>query len=150
MKFIFLISAIYFSLNLFGQNEPNISIFQANLLELSNAFEKRDYQTIDKMLHHKQVSEEMMKKEVEFAINDSILPLKAINFIDKIGQFGSLKSVFKNEIYYKRYLEKAKVDPKDCYGYFYEKNGIDILVFAEWQGTYFLFIKIRNLKELLN
>lgn len=150
MKIIILISTVYFSLYLFGQNEPNISIFQTNLLELSYAFEKRDYQTIDKLLHHKQVKEEMMKKEVALAINDSLLPVKAINFIDKIGQFGSLTSVFKDEIYYKRYLEKAKFDPKDCYGYFYEKNGIDIEVFAEWQGTYFRFIKIRDLKELLN
>ena len=150
MKFIFLISAIYFSLNLFGQNEPNISIFQANLLELSNAFEKRDYKTIDKMLHHKQVSEEMMKKEVEFAINDSILPMHAISLMNSMGQFGPLISVIKDEMFYKRYLEKARVDAKDCYGYFYEKNGIDILVFAEWQGTYFRFIKIRDLKELLN
>ena len=68
----------------------------------------------------------------------------------EIGQFGSLMSEFKNEMFYKRYLEKARVDAKDCYGYFYEKNGIDILVFAEWQGTYFRFIKIKNLKELLN
>lgn len=102
------------------------------------------------MLHHKQVSGETIKREVELAIKDSLLPLNVIKLMHEIGQFGSLMSEFKNEMFYKRYLEKARVDAKDCYGYFYEKNGIDILVFAEWQGTYFRFIKIKNLKELLN
>ncbi len=150
MKLILLLFPILFSPHLFGQNEPSITIFQSNLLELSEAFEKRDYQTIHKLLHHKQVSEETIKREVELAIKDSLLPLNVIKLMHEIGQFGSLTSVFKDEMFYKRYLEKARVDAKDCYGYFYEKNGIDILVFAEWQGTYFRFIKIRNLKELLN
>jgi hypothetical protein len=150
MKLILLLFPILFSPHLFGQNEPSITIFQSNLLELSEAFEKRDYQTIHKLLHHKQVSEETIKREVELAIKDSLLPLNVIKLMHEIGQFGSLTSVFKDEMFYKRYLEKARVDAKDCYGYFYEKNGIDILVFAEWQGTYFRFIKIRNLKVLLN
>jgi hypothetical protein len=150
MKLILLLFPILFLPHLFGQNEPSITIFQSNLLELSEAFEKRDYQTIHKLLHHKQVSEETIKREVELAIKDSLLPLNVIKLMHEIGQFGSLTSVFKDEMFYKRYLEKARVDAKDCYGYFYEKNGIDILVFAEWQGTYFRFIKIRNLKVLLN
>ena len=150
MKLILLLFPILFSPHLFGQNEPSITIFQSNLLELSEAFEKRDYQTIHKLLHHKQVSEETIKREVELAIKDSLLHLNLIKLMHEIGQFGSLTSVFKDEMFYKRYLENARVDAKDCHGYFYEKNGIDILVFAEWQGTYFRFIKIRNLKELLN
>jgi hypothetical protein len=68
----------------------------------------------------------------------------------EIGQFGSLTSVFKDEMFYKRYLEKARVDAKDCYGYFYEKNGIDIFVIAEWNGDHFRIIRIKNLKVLLN
>jgi len=42
------------------------------------------------LTHNKQVSEEIMKKEVELAINDSILPPQAITLMNKMGQFGSL------------------------------------------------------------
>jgi ribonucleotide reductase alpha subunit len=120
------------------------------LLELSDAFDKRDYQSIDKLLHHKKVTEEMMKKEVEFAIKDSILPVQAIKLMNKIGQFSSLTLKNKDEMAYKRYIEKAGVDPKKCFAYFYEKDGVDIFVIAEWKETYFRFVKIRNLKILLN
>lgn len=149
MKILLLIS-ILVSVNLYSQNKPEITIFQSNLFELAEALEKRDYLKINKMLHHKQVSEEMMKKEVEFSIIDSLLPLNAIKLMDKIGQFGSLTSVIKDEMAYKRYLSKAGFDPKDCFAYFYEKEGVDIFVFAEWNGAYFRFIKIKNLKVLLN
>lgn len=149
MKIILLIFSIIVSLNLFSQTKPSIVIFQSNLLELSEAFEKRDYQTIDELLHHKQVSEEQMKKEVEFAINDSILPMHAISLMNSMGQFGPLISVIKDEMAYKRYLAKAGVDPEDCFGYFIEKEGLDAMVIAEWNGQYFRFVKIKNLKVLL-
>lgn len=150
MKRILLLFPILFSPHLFGQNVPSISIFQSNLLELAEAFEKREYQTIDQLTLHKQVSEEILKREVELAINDSILPPQAISLMNKMGQFGSLTSVIKDEMAYKRYLEKAKVDPKDCYTYFFEKNGMDVFVIAEWNGDHFGFLRIKNLKELLN
>jgi|688.fasta_scaffold419124_2 hypothetical protein len=150
MKRILLLFPILFSPHLFGQNVPSISIFQSNLLELAEAFEKREYQTIDQLTLHKQVSEEILKREVELAINDSILPPQAISLMNKMGQFGSLTSVIKDEMAYKRYLEKAKVDPKDCYTYFFEKNGMDVFVIAEWNGDHFRFIRIKNLKVLLN
>jgi hypothetical protein len=150
MKRILLLFPILFSPHLFGQNVPSISIFQSNLLELAEAFEKREYQTIDQLTLHKQVSEEILKREVELAINDSILPPQAISLMNKMGQFGSLTSVIKDEMAYKRYLEKAKVDPKDCYTYFFEKNGMDVFVIAEWNGDHFRFIRIKNLKVLLH
>ena len=149
MKRILLLFPIFFSPPLFGQNEPSISIFQSNLLELADAFEKREYQIIDQLTLHKQVSEEILKREVELAINDSILPPQAISLMNKMGQFGPLSSVIKDEMAYKRYLEKAKVDPKDCYTYFFEKNGMDVFVIAEWNGEYFRFIRIKNLRVLL-
>ncbi|MFM7667412.1 MAG: hypothetical protein ACKO7D_04405 [Bacteroidota bacterium] len=149
MKILLLIS-ILVSVNLYSQNKPEITIFQSNLLELAEALEKRDYQMINKMLHHKQVSEEMMKKEVEFSINDSLLPLNAIKLMDKTGQFDSLTSVVKDEMAYNRYLSKIGVDPKNCFAYFCEKEGVDVFVFAEWNGAYFRFVKIKNLKGLLD
>ena len=105
---------------------------------------------IDKLTHHKQVSEEILKREVELAINDSILPPQAITLMNKMGQFGPLTSVIKDEMAYKRYLEKAKVDPKDCYTYFFEKNGMDVFVIAEWNEDHFRFLRIKNLKVLLH
>jgi hypothetical protein len=90
-----------------------------------------------------------MINEVELAINDSILPPNAINLMAKIGQFGSLTTVIKDEMAYKRYLEKAGVNAKDCFAYFHEINGIDIFVIAEWNESYFRFIRIKNLKALL-
>jgi hypothetical protein len=119
------------------------------LQELSKAFEKRAYETIHKFLHHKNVSEKRMINEVELAINDSILPPDAIKLMDKRGEFGSLITVFKDEMAYKRYLKKAGVNAKDCFAYFHEINGIDIFVIAEWKETYFRFIRIKNLKALL-
>ena len=83
MKLILLLFPILFSPHLFGQIVTSITIFQSNLLELSEAFEKRDYQTIHKLLHHKQVSEETIKREVELAIKDSLLPLNVIKLILK-------------------------------------------------------------------
>lgn len=149
MKILLLFSTLVL-INLYNQVKPDITIFQSNLIELSNAFDKRDYQKIDKLLHQKKVRKEMMKKEVEFSINDSFLPTQAIWLMNKVGQFGSLISVIQDEIVYKRYLAKAGVDPKNCFGYFYEKDGVDVFVIAEWKETYFRLIKIRNLKELLN
>jgi hypothetical protein len=143
------ICTIFISLNFVGQNKPSIVIFQSNLQELSKAFEKRAYETIHKFLHHKNVSEKRMINEVELAINDSILPPDAIKLMDKRGEFGSLITVFKDEMAYKRYLEKAGVNPQDCFAYFYDINGIDIFVIAEWKETYFRFIRIKNLKALL-
>jgi hypothetical protein len=143
------ICIIFISLNFVGQNKPSIVIFQSNLLELSKAFEKRAYETIHKFLHHKNVSEKRMINEVELAINDSILPPDAIKLMDKRGEFGSLTTVIKDEMAYKRYLEKAGVNPQDCFAYFYDINGIDIFVIAEWKETYFRFIRIKNLKALL-
>jgi hypothetical protein len=143
------ICTIFISLNFVGQNKPSIVIFQSNLLELSKAFEKRAYETIHKFLHHKNVSEKRMINEVELAINDSILPPDAIKLMDKRGEFGSLTTVIKDEMAYKRYLEKAGVNPQDCFAYFYDINGIDIFVIAEWKETYFRFIRIKNLKALL-
>ena len=149
MKRILLLFPIFFSPPLFGQNEPSISIFQSNLLELAEAFEKIEYQIIYQFTHQKQVSEEILKREVELAINDSILPPNAISLMNKMGQFGPLSSVIKDEMAYKRYLEKVKVDPKDCYTYFFKKNGMDVFVIAEWNGEYFRFIRIQNLRVLL-
>ena len=149
MKIGLFICTILISLNFVGQNNPSIVIFQSNLQELSKAFEKKEYQTIHKFLHHKNVSEERMIIEVELAINDSILPPDAIKMIDKRGEFGSLITVFKDEMTYKRYLEKAGVNAKDCFAYFHEINGIDIFVIAEWNESYFRFIRIKNLKALL-
>ena len=149
MKIGLFICIILISLNFVGQNNPSIVIFQSNLHEVSQAFDKRAYETIHKFLHHKNVSEKKMIKEVELAINDSILPPNAINLMAKIGQFGSLTTVIKDEMAYKRYLEKAGVNAKDCFAYFHEINGIDIFVFAEWKETYFRFIRIKNLKALL-
>ena len=150
MKRILLLFPILFSLHLFGQNEPSISIFQSNLLELAEAFEKREYQIIDQLTHHKQVSEEILKREVELAINDSILPPQAISLMNKMGQFGPLSSVIKDEMAYKRYIDKAGVELKDCYTYFFEKNGMDVFLIAEWNGDHFRFLRIKNLKVLLN
>jgi hypothetical protein len=143
------VGTILISLNFVGQNNPSIVIFQSNLHELSMAFEKRAYETIHKFLHHKNVSEERMINEVELAIKDSILPPEAIKMIDKWGEFGVLTTVIKDEMAYKRYLEKAEVNAKDCFAYFREINGIDIFVIAEWKETYFRFIRIKNLKALL-
>ncbi len=147
--FIVLLPAYFFGQNL-KSTKPSIEIFQSNLLELADAFEKRDYQIIDQLTHHKQVSEEILKREIELAINDSILPPQAITLMNKMGQFGPLTSVIKDEMAYKRYLEKAKVDPKDCYTYFFEKNGMDVFVIAEWNGDHFRFIRIKNLMVLLH
>lgn len=149
MKIRLFVGTILISLNFVGQNNPSIVIFQSNLHELSMAFEKREYETIHKFLHHKNVSEERMINEVELAINDSILPPEAIKMIDKCGEFGSLITVFKDEMAYKRYLKKAGVNAKDCFAYFHEINGIDICVIAEWKETYFRFIRIKNLKAFL-
>ena len=149
MKTGLFICTIFISLNFVGQNKPSIVIFQSNLLELSKAIEKRAYETIHKFLHHKNVSEKRMINEVELAINDSILPPDAINLMAKIGEFGSLTTVIKDEMAYKRYLEKAGVNAQDCFAYFYDINGIDIFVIAEWKETYFRFIRIKNLKALL-
>jgi hypothetical protein len=143
------ICTIFISLNFVGQNKPSIVIFQSNLLELSKAIEKRAYETIHKFLHHKNVSEKRMINEVELAINDSILPPDAIKLMDKRGEFGSLTTVIKDEMAYNRYLEKAGVNAQDCFAYFYDINGIDIFVIAEWKETYFRFIRIKNLKALL-
>lgn len=150
MKLILLLFPVLFSPHLFGQNEPSISIFQSNLLELADAFEKREYQIIDQLTLHKQVSEEILKREVELAINDSILPPNAISLMNKMGQFGPLTSVIKDEMAYKRYIDKAGVEIKDCYTYFFEKNGMDVFVIAEWNGDHFRFIRIKNLKVLLH
>jgi hypothetical protein len=147
--FIVLLPAYFLGQNL-KSTKPSIEIFQSNLLELADAFEKRDYQIIDQLTHHKQVSEEILKREIELAINDSILPPQAITLMNKMGQFGPLTSVIKDEMAYKRYLEKAKVDPKDCYTYFFEKNGMDVFVIAEWNGDHFRFIRIKNLMVLLH
>jgi hypothetical protein len=119
------------------------------LQELSKAFEKKEYETIHKFLHHKNVSEKRMINEVELAINDSILPPDAIKMIDKRGEFGALTTVIEDEMTCKRYLEKAGVNAKDCFAYFHEINGIDIFVIAEWNESYFRFIRIKNLKALL-
>ena len=150
MKLILLLFPILFSPYFFGQNEPSISIFQSNLLELADAFEKREYQTIDQLTHHKQVSEEILKREVELAINDSILPPQAISLMNKMGQFGPLSSVIQDEMAYKRYIDKAGVELKDCYSYFFEKNGMDVFLIAEWNENHFRFLRIKNLKVLLN
>lgn len=149
MKIGLFVGTILISLKFVGQNNPSIFIFQSNLHEVSKAFDKRAYETIHKFLHHKNVSEKRMINEVELAINDSILPPNAINLMAKIGQFGSLTTVIKDEMAYKRYLEKAGVNAKDCFAYFHEINGIDIFVIAEWKETYFRFIRIKNLKALL-
>lgn len=149
MKIGLFICTILISLNFVGQNNPSIVIFQSNLHEVSQAFDKRAYETIYKFLHHKNVSEKRMINEVELAINDSILPPEAIKMIDKWGEFGALTTVMKDEMAYKRYLEKAGVNAKDCFAYFHEINGIDIFVIAEWKETYFRFIRIKNLKALL-
>ena len=57
--------------------------------------------------------------------------------------------VIKDEMAYKRYIEKAGVLLKDCYTYFFEKNGMDVFVIAEWNGENFRFIRIKNLRVLL-
>lgn len=150
MKRILFLFPILFSPHLFSQNEPCIAIFQSNLLELAEAFEKREYQTIDQLTPHKQVSEEILKREVELAINDSILPPNAISLMNKMGQFGPLSSVIKDEMAYKRYIDKAGIELKDCYTYFFEKNGMDVFLIAEWNEDHFRFLRIKNLKVLLN
>ena len=146
--FIILLPAYFFGQDL-KSTKPSIEIFQSNLLELVEAFEKREYQIIDQLTHHKQVSEEILKREVELAVNDSILPPNAISLMNKMGQFGPLTSVIKDEMAYKRYIDKAGVEIKDCYTYFFEKNGMDVFVIAEWNGEYFRFIRIKNLRVLL-
>jgi hypothetical protein len=150
MKRILLLFPIFFSPPIFGQNEPCIAIFQSNLLELGDAFEKREYQTIDQLTLHKRVSEEILKREVELTINDSILPPQAISLMNKMGQFGPLSLVIKDEMAYKRYIDKAGVELKDCYTYYFEKNGMEVFLIAEWNGDHFRFIRIKNLKVLLN
>jgi hypothetical protein len=147
--FIVLLPAYFFGQDL-KSTKPSIEIFQSNLLELADAFEKREYQTIDQLTHHKQVSEEILKREVELAINDSILPPQAISLMNKMGQFGPLSSVIKDEMAYKRYIDKAGIELKDCYTYFFEKNRMDVFLIAEWNEDHFRFLRIKNLKVLLN
>ena len=129
---------------------PTIEVFQTNLLTLSSAFENRDYTTIHKILIHKEVSEEMFKNEVESAIQDSILPVSAIMSINKFGEFGPLMHVFDDDMAYKRYVEKAKVQVENCFAYYHEIKGLDILVLAEWNGSTFRFFRLKNLKLLSN
>jgi predicted nucleic acid-binding protein len=150
VKYSIIFILVFLSKLVFSQVTPTIEIFQANLTVLSDAFENREYQIIDQLTHHKQVTEEILKREVELAINDSILPPQAISLMNKMGQFGSLSSVIKDEMAYKRYIDKAGVELKDCYTYFFEKNGMDVFVIAEWNGDHFRFIRIKNLKVLLH
>jgi hypothetical protein len=101
------------------------------------------------MLHHKEVSDEIFKNEVEFALNDSLLPAKVIIRMNQIGEFGPLLSIIKNERAYTRYLEKSGVKAENCFAYFHEINRMDVLVLAEWNGSTFRFIRIKNLKLLV-
>ena len=150
MKYFIIFILVFFSKLVFSQVTPTIEIFQANLTVLSDAFENRDYSLIHSMLHHKEVSDEIFKNEVEFALNDSLLPAKAIIRMNQIGEFGPLLSIIKNERAYTRYLEKSGVKAENCFAYFHEINRMDVLVLAEWNGSTFRLIRIKNLKLLLN
>jgi len=154
VRFIFQLLIYAFSFNSIAQksNEinPTIEVFQTNLLALSSAFENRDYPTIHKIFIHKEVSEEMFKNEVESAIQDSILPVSAIMSINKFGAFGPLMNIVDDEMAYKRFVEKAKVQVENCFAYYHEIKGLDILVPAEWNGSTFRFFRLKNLKLLSN
>ena len=129
--------------------KPTIEIFQANLLDLADAMEKKDALTIDQLMFHKPVTDEQFARELENALNEPLLPLEAINSMEKTGEFGPLLTIVSDEMHYQRHLTKTGVKADNCYAYFHEVNGIDIFVIAEWNESYFRFIRIKNLKALL-